>query len=377
MAAGQITDAGCGIAKGNRMYGAFWSWRGALAAALHDVRERAPRTLAPVARIRPPKGIGAREGVAALAIVLSLAACSTIDDLFSDSPPPANSKSGDYPKLNTVPGRPDRPTPPAGLSGDRSNARYTDSDVKPVNEAANAVVGQQLTASATPPAGSPATTPAAPVDNSVQPAPVSPQAPSAGAPQSAVPPRNGVAMAPVTVPATPSAMPAPMAASGPVGLPAPIPPSATQLVLPSPSGSRAGAPVAGPVASAAPTSVPFSGNILEVAVVQFGRSSSGLDGSALSVLRDVASIQRSQGGVIRIVGHSSSDSASADPDRARQDAFNVSMARANAVARQLIALGVPRNQIVVESAADSQPEYAPLTATAVAANRRAEIFLDL
>lgn len=126
-----------------------------------------------------------------------------------------------------------------------------------------------------------------------------------------------------------------------------------------------------------PAYVPVTGNLLEIAVVQFGRSSSGLDGTSLTVLRDVASIQRSQGGVIRIVGHASADSASNDPDRAKQDAYTVSLARANAIARQLAALGVPRDQIVVQAAADDQPQYAPVTTTAVAANRRAEIFIDL
>ncbi|MEO8560055.1 MAG: OmpA family protein, partial [Rhodospirillales bacterium] len=82
-------------------------------------------------------------------------------------------------------------------------------------------------------------------------------------------------------------------------------------------------------------------------------------------------------GVIRIIGHASADSASNDPDRAKQDAYTVSLARANTIARQLAALGVPRDQIVVEAAADDQPQYAPVTATAVAANRRAEIYIDL
>lgn len=372
------------------MYGAFWSWRGAVVAGLQDVSQRAPRSLnAAVAPLRRSK-LGLREGAAAVAIVMALAACSTIDDLFDDSSPSAsttttNNKPGNYPNLNTVPNRPDRPTPPAGLSGDRGNARYTDSDVKPVNETANDVVGQRLSASAPPPApvaapaGAPpaAATPApaaAPTNTAVQSAPVAPPATAAPAappaPQAATPAAvQPVARGPVAVP--------PVAASGPVGLPSPVPPSATQLILPSPSGSRAGMPVASAPGRPVPSAMPVSGDLIEVAVVQFGRSSSGLDGTSVGVLRDVASIQRSQGGVVRIVGHASADSANADPQRAREDAYGISLARANAVARQLAALGVPRNQIVVEAASDDQPEYAPVTAAAVAANRRAEIYLDL
>jgi outer membrane protein OmpA-like peptidoglycan-associated protein len=315
---------------------------------------------APLRRTR----LGAREGVAAIAIVLALAACSTIDDLFDDdSPAPAaSSKPGSYPNLQSVPNRPDRPTPPAGLSGDRGNARYTDSDVKPVNETANAVVGQTLSASA----------PQAPTPGSVATAPVTPPA---AAPQSNAAPPSAPAAPGAPVMSAPVAS-APMVETGPVGMPAPIPPSATQLILPSPTGSRAGAPIAR-APGAVPTSVPVSGNLIEVAVVQFGRSSAGLNGSSLSVLRDVASIQRSQGGVVHVVGHASADSANPDPQRAKEDAYGISLARANAIARQLAALGVPRDRIVVEAAADDQPEYAPVTATAVAANRRAEIYLDL
>ncbi len=183
-------------------------------------------------------------------------------------------------------------------------------------------------------------------------------------------------MTPMSPTAAPAMAPPPPMMSG--GMPALIPPSATQLILPSPSGSRAGMPMASaPGSVAAPSYTPVSGNLVEVAVVQFGRASSGLDGNSLGVLRDVASIQRSQGGVIHIIGHASADSANADPQRAKEDAYGISLSRANAIARQLAALGVPRNQIVVEAAADDQPQYAPVTTTAVAANRRAEIYLDL
>ena len=42
-----------------------------------------------------------------------------------------------------------------------------------------------------------------------------------------------------------------------------------------------------------------------------------------------------------------------------------------------MALGVPRSAIVAEAASDSEPKYATNTARGIAANRRAEIFLDL
>ncbi len=45
--------------------------------------------------------------------------------------------------------------------------------------------------------------------------------------------------------------------------------------------------------------------------------------------------------------------------------------------RASLSLGVPRNAIVAEAACDSEPKYTTDTARGVAANRRAEIFLDL
>jgi outer membrane protein OmpA-like peptidoglycan-associated protein len=114
---------------------------------------------------------------------------------------------------------------------------------------------------------------------------------------------------------------------------------------------------------------------VQVAVVQFGRASSGLSGDDVAVLRDVAEIQKKQGGVVRIIGHASQDSTSDDPQRAFDANYNVSLARANAIASQLASYGVPRNAIQVQGAGDRQPEYDPVTAVAVASNRRAEIFL--
>ena len=117
------------------------------------------------------------------------------------------------------------------------------------------------------------------------------------------------------------------------------------------------------------------GNNMQVAVVQFSRASSGLSSDDLAVLRDVAEIQKKQGGTVRIVGHASQDSTGADVQLLQQGNYTVSLARANAIAAQLARFGVPRNAVIVEAAGDQQPEYEPVTAVAVASNRRAEIYL--
>jgi outer membrane protein OmpA-like peptidoglycan-associated protein len=54
----------------------------------------------------------------------------------------------------------------------------------------------------------------------------------------------------------------------------------------------------------------------------------------------------------------------------------VSRRRALAVAQQLRALGVPRDRIVAEAASDEEPIYQTSTARGIAANRRAEVFID-
>ena len=122
-------------------------------------------------------------------------------------------------------------------------------------------------------------------------------------------------------------------------------------------------------------SPPFDGN-LQVAVIQFGRGSSGLDGVDYSVLQKVAEIQRSNRATVRIVAHSAQDAyGSSVSDLARAN-YEVSRRRALAVANQLVRLGVPVDRIVAEAASDSEPVYATNTARGVAANRRADIFVD-
>jgi flagellar motor protein MotB len=119
------------------------------------------------------------------------------------------------------------------------------------------------------------------------------------------------------------------------------------------------------------------GGPLEVAVIQFGRASSGLGGTDLGVLSQVAQIYRRNGGTVRIVAHASQDVASQSAEALERGNYEVSKRRALAIVAQLERLGVPRNSIVAEAASDYEPAYATNTPRGVAANRRAEIYLDL
>lgn len=121
----------------------------------------------------------------------------------------------------------------------------------------------------------------------------------------------------------------------------------------------------GEVPFSALKSPPFDGS-LQVAVIQFGPSSTGLDGADSAVLARVAEIQRDNGGTVRIVAHAAQD----------RDNFDVSRRRALGVAQELRRLGVPTSQMVAEAASDLEPIYQTSTARGLAANRRVEVSID-
>jgi len=121
----------------------------------------------------------------------------------------------------------------------------------------------------------------------------------------------------------------------------------------------------GEVPFSALKSPPFDGS-LQVAVIQFGPSSTGLDGTDSAVLARVAEIQRDNGGTVRIVAHAAQD----------RDNFDVSRRRALGVAQELRRLGVPTSQMVAEAASDLEPIYQTSTARGIAANRRVEVSID-
>ncbi len=165
-----------------------------------------------------------------------------------------------------------------------------------------------------------------------------------------------------TPPVTTAPVPPPSAA------PAPVAPSA-------PREANIAAAQSGAVPYREIKSPPFDGN-LQVAVIQFGRGSTGLGGNDFSVLQKVAEIQKSNRATVRIVAHSAQDaygSSVADLERAN---YEVSRRRALSIANQLVRLGVPVDRIVAEAASDSEPVYETNTARGLAANRRAEIFVD-
>ena len=181
-------------------------------------------------------------------------------------------------------------------------------------------------------------------------------------------------------PRTPDVGPAPVVAAPPAPpvVVKPEPPPVVAAPAPVPA-----VPLVGNVATAQSGAVPFSeiksppfNGQVQVAVIQFGRNSSGLDDTDYAVLARVAQMQRVNRGTVRIVAHAANDVTASSAAALERGNFEVSRRRALAVANQLVRLGVPASAIVAEAASDDEPVYETNTARGVAANRRAEVFID-
>jgi outer membrane protein OmpA-like peptidoglycan-associated protein len=147
----------------------------------------------------------------------------------------------------------------------------------------------------------------------------------------------------------------------------------TQVAAAAPMPSAPPPPMA---ATPPPTSsAPSRGN-QQVAVIQFGAGSAGLTGNDFAVLRKVAEIQKNNRATVRIVAHAQQDASGSSADQVARVNYEVSRQRALAVANLLVQLGVPANRIVAEAASDAEPAYETSSARGIAANRRAEIFVD-
>ncbi len=112
------------------------------------------------------------------------------------------------------------------------------------------------------------------------------------------------------------------------------------------------------------------------AIIFFSHGSAELDARDRSVLRDIAALQEQRGGRLRIVGHSSSRTQNTTPDEHQIANFDMSSARAESVAEELIALGVASEALQTEALGDAEPVYHEFMPSGEAGNRRVEIFLE-
>jgi outer membrane protein OmpA-like peptidoglycan-associated protein len=113
-----------------------------------------------------------------------------------------------------------------------------------------------------------------------------------------------------------------------------------------------------------------------VGMIYFRDGSAKLSSDDRKVLKQIAEMHKSYGGVVRVVGHASMRTGSMDLVSHQKANQRISEARAKAVARQLQHYGVPDMAIQVSAAGDSQPIYAEMMPNGEAANRRAEVYLS-
>ncbi|GLQ07619.1 membrane protein [Sneathiella chinensis] len=340
-------------------------------------------------------------------------------------------EEGEYPNLGDVPEEPgttvsieDARTIQEGLKADRANAQYTDESLRadtavqptpkrkrttppaPAPAATTSAVGPAVTASPVPPVtAAPVQVP--PVPNSA--APVTPGAVSAApatagqmpaaapitSPQQAyaqtVPGTGTVvidgnvgnvyqqqlaasAATTTTLPANTHFQPAPMQ---PLGASAVTVPQIVQDTYNQPMAAGYNAAVSGGAAPAygAGVSVPGASSAKPDAVIYFDVGSSRIGSGDRQKLSAIANAQKSGGGVIRIVGHASSRTRELPLDRHLMVNLRMSQERSSAVVTSLINMGVPSEQIVVESVSDRMRVSDESMPSEEAKNRRTEIFL--
>ena len=105
-------------------------------------------------------------------------------------------------------------------------------------------------------------------------------------------------------------------------------------------------------------------------LIFFANGSAHLSAKSREVLHDVAQIYIAQGGAIRVIGHASWVPGGDSPFNAR-----LSYARAQAVARVLMADGVKGGDLEMRGVGITQPVYYETSRTGSAGNRRADVFL--
>jgi len=112
-----------------------------------------------------------------------------------------------------------------------------------------------------------------------------------------------------------------------------------------------------------------------VALIYFQNGSAALSSDDRKVIRGVADMLQANGGILRIVGHASMRTENVDPAEHDQVNYDMSLARANAVAQALMSEGVPSSRLQVAAAGSTDPEFYEFTPTGEAGNRRTEIYL--
>ncbi|SBV99282.1 putative OmpA/MotB protein [uncultured Alphaproteobacteria bacterium] len=302
-------------------------------------------------------------GIAAFGGLL-LAGCSWVG-IGDDAPKPPqmiqpNAQAEDLPK---------------GLSAEGGKRDYADGQTR-----SDVTVVRPLRTDAEPPKVSPAPKPA-PVVQAAPPPAVAPAPAPAAAPAPA--PQAAEAAKPASpdgaLPPRAEIVPAGQAQPGAVAGPADLP-GAPPAPAPVPGTKAAAAPAAQPAEDAmqsldsfVPTRYAVS---YMIASVPFGHGSTSLSSSDHALLRQVAAQYKKTGGALTVVGHASSRTGDMSALEHKLTNFDISVRRAEAVARDLTRMGVPARAVYVGAVSDNEPVSRETMPQGEAYNRRTEIFLN-
>ena len=336
---------------------------------------------------------------------LAAGGCSTIDEytpdlgLFDDDETVAEEQAGnpegdrDYPNVADTPeglqasAEEERSELAEGLRADNSRTRY----------AADAIRRQGDLPEDMPSAMAPPPTAAPSVAVVEAPAPMAPK--PAAAPSTPQPVQTASAAAPA--PATP-----PMPWLGPRPQPLQVVTSASQAgaVMPTrPGGTYGGIydpTMGGPVVVSSNGVMPATpgysgtmsaqrvgtltatdrmasglpGNAQKIATIQFQDGSSSLSGHDRRILGQVVALHRQKGGTVKVVGHASSRTKDMDPVKHKMVNLDISVARADAVVRELVRQGAAAERVQTAAVSDREPVYYEVMPSGEAGNRRTEIY---
>jgi outer membrane protein OmpA-like peptidoglycan-associated protein len=116
---------------------------------------------------------------------------------------------------------------------------------------------------------------------------------------------------------------------------------------------------------------------VKVATIIFNNGSARLTGRDVRILRDVLKLKRQKNGQrVVVVGHASSRTKNMDPVRHKMVNFEISVSRADIVAKELARLGLNSDELSIDAVSDTEPAYFEIMPSGEAGNRRAEVFID-
>jgi outer membrane protein OmpA-like peptidoglycan-associated protein len=110
-------------------------------------------------------------------------------------------------------------------------------------------------------------------------------------------------------------------------------------------------------------------------LIRFGHGSTRLSGKEKKYLRQVAKQVQREGKMVYVVGHASQRTGDMNYAKHKLVNFNLSLDRANRVARELRRRGVASDRIVVQAKGDTEPLYFEFMPDGEAQNRRVEVYV--